>query len=230
MKTLLLACLTAIALPAIAQTATPRQDPAQIREVVEQFLQTQSIGLPGETRVTVGQLDAHLNLPACAAPEAFLPSGAKASGKTSVGVRCGMPTPWTVYVTAQVKVLAQYLVSAAPLSQGQQVGPNDVVKMKGDLSTLPAGVITDPAQAIGRTVAQSIGMGVPLRQDSLKLQQAVLQGQAVRLVSNGSGFSVTTEGRALNNAAAGQVAQARTAGGQVVSGVARAGGIVEVTF
>ena len=230
MKTLIavLACL--LSLPAAAQLMAPRQDPAALRGTVDQFLRAQSAGLPGEVTITVGQLDARMSLPACPAPEAFLPAGSRVWGKTSVGVRCLAPSPWIVYVTAQVKVIADYVASAAPLAQGQLVGPNDVMRMKGDLTILPAGILTDPAQAIGRTVAMSVGMGSPLRVDSLRIQQVVQQGQAVRLVSSGPGFSVATEGRALNNAAVGQIAQARTPAGQVVSGVARAGGYVDVTY
>ena len=227
----LAAIACSMALPAAAQVVVvAREVPAAIRSTVEQFLRTQAAGLPGEVQVSVGQVDARLALPACSNPEAFLPQGSRVWGKTSVGVRCTVPSPWTVYVPAQVKVIAEYLASAAPLAQGQLVGPNDVVKIKGDLTALPAGVLTESQQAIGRTVAMSIGLGSPLRQDSLKLQQAIVQGQAVRVVSTGAGFSVATEARALNNAAAGQMAQARTPGGQVVSGIARAGGIVDVTF
>jgi len=76
----------------------------------------------------------------------------------------------------------------------------------------------------------SLPAGTPLRNDALRSVQAVQQGQTVRLTSSGPGFTVTAEARALNNAAEGQVAQARTASGQVVSGVARAGGIIEVTY
>jgi flagella basal body P-ring formation protein FlgA len=56
------------------------------------------------------------------------------------------------------------------------------------------------------------------------------QGQTVKIVSSGPGFQITAEARALNNAVEGQVAQARTAGGQVISGVARPGGVLEVNF
>ncbi len=52
----------------------------------------------------------------------------------------------------------------------------------------------------------------------------------IKLMSSGPGFQVTTEARALNNAAEGQTAQAKTPGGQLVSGIARAGGILEVTY
>ena len=220
---------------ACAQVLAPgispaRQDASAIRSTAEQFLRTQSAGLPGEVQIAVGQLDTRLNLPSCATLDAFLPGGARAWGKTTVGVRCAAPTPWTVFVTAQVKVVADYLITAHPLVAGQLVGSGDIATIRGDLATLAAGVLTDPTQALGRTVSMSVGLGSPLRQELLKSQQAVQQGQAVRLVSNGAGFNVSTEGRALNNAAAGQIAQARTPGGQVVSGVARAGGIVEVTF
>jgi flagella basal body P-ring formation protein FlgA len=58
----------------------------------------------------------------------------------------------------------------------------------------------------------------------------VQQGQSVRLVSNGNGFSVSSEARAIGNAAEGQVVQVRTPAGAVVSGTARAGGLVEVSF
>jgi flagella basal body P-ring formation protein FlgA len=91
-------------------------------------------------------------------------------------------------------------------------------------------VVTDAGQAIGRTLTRSVPAGSPLRQDGLKAQQAVQQGQIVRVVSNGPGFSVTTEGRAMTNGAEGQMVQARTASGQVVSGLASMGGIVTVNY
>jgi flagellar basal body P-ring formation protein FlgA len=110
------------------------------------------------------------------------------------------------------------------------IGPNDVAKINGDLTALPQGIITDSSQAIGRTAAASLSAGTPLRNDALRSMQAVQQGQTVRLVSTGPGFRVSAEARALNNATEGQVAQARTASGQVVSGVAKAGGVVEVAY
>jgi flagella basal body P-ring formation protein FlgA len=213
-----------------AQERSTRQEPAALRETVEQFLHTQANGLPGQVSIAVGAVDSRLNLPACAAPEAFLPPGSRAWGKTTVGVRCTAPSAWTVYVSATVRVQGHYVATAAPLTQGQSIGPNDLTKVKGDLTTLPAGIITDPAQAVGRSMAISLPLGTPLRQDAMRSQQVVQQGQVVRLVSNGPGFQVSSEGRALNNANDGQITQARTQNGQVVSGVAKAGGIVEVAY
>lgn len=230
-KALLLLMLT---LPlwqqAIAQAPGARQQHAALQETVEQFLHTQAAGLPGNTSISVGAIDPRLSLPACAAPEAFLPAGSRAWGKTTVGVRCTAPASWTVYMPATVRVHGEYVVAAAPLAQGQSISANDLAKTKGDLTTLPAGVVTDAAQAIGRTLSISLPAGAPLRQEVLRAQQAIQQGQMVRVTSSGPGFRVSAEARALNNANDGQVAQARTASGQVVSGVARMGGIIEVTY
>ena len=225
--------LTAFALALTAQTTlaqTPRQDISTIRQTVEQFLRIQTAGLPGQVNITVGNVDARTNLTQCVAPEAFIPNGGRLWGKTTVGVRCTTPSPWTIYVAATVQVIGEYITTTAPLAQGQMVGANDIAKVKGDLTTLPPGIITDPSQAVGRTLALSLPSGAPLRSDSLRAQPAVQQGQSVRVVSSGPGFRVTAEARALNNATEGQIAQVRTASGQVISGIAKAGGIVEVTY
>ena len=207
-----------------------RQDPAALRINVEQFLQRQTVGLPGEVKIEIGQIDTRMNLPACMQPEPFLAHGSRVWGKTSVGVRCTAPSPWTIYVTANVHVFADYLVAAVPLAQGQTITNNDFTRMRGDLSTLPAGVITDAGMAIGRTTMSSLQLGAPLRQDTLRSQPAVQMGQTIRLMSAGSGFKVTTEARALGNGTEGQTVQARTPAGLVISGIAKAGGIVEVAF
>jgi flagella basal body P-ring formation protein FlgA len=215
---------------ALAQEPDARQDPAALRQTVEQFLRVQSAGLPGKAAITVGAIDARLNLPACAAPEAFLPPGARAWGKTTVGVRCSVPSRWNIYVSATVRVHGAYIAAAAPLAQGQSLTAGDLVRVEGDLTALPPGIVTDASQAVGRTLALSLPAGTPLRQDALRAQQAIQQGQTVRVVSAGPGFQVSAEARALNNASEGQVTQARTSGGQVVSGIARLGGVVEVTY
>ena len=229
-KTLLASLALLASTLASAQTVQPRQDHVLLRQAIEQFLSVQTTGLPGQVSIVVGPIDSRLNLAACAVPEAFLPNGSRAWGKTTVGVRCAVPAPWTIYVAATVRVQGEYLAAAVPLAQGQSIGPNDIARVKGDLASLPPGVITESSQAIGRTATRSVPLGTPLRQDALRSQQAVQQGQTVRLISAGPGFRVSSEGRALNNGSEGQIIQARTATGQTVSGTAKMGGIVEISY
>lgn len=234
-----LLCMTSALSLVQAQTASPaagtpaagaRQNVAALRTVVEQFLQTQTAGLPGTATVKVGAIDARSALAACPAPEAFLQPGARAWGKTTVGVRCTAPSNWTIFVQAQVNVMADYVAAALPLAQGQPIEQGQLVMVKGDIAAMPNGVVTDMAQAVGRTPTVSLAAGMPLRLDNLRSRPVVQQGQAVRLVSSGNGFSVSGEGRAIGNAGEGQVVQVRTAGGAVISGTARAGGMVDVAF
>ena len=228
--TLAALALSAVAATSLAQSTPARQDHGVLRQAVTQFLSVQAGGLPGQINVSVGAIDPRLNLASCAAPEPFLPNGAKAWGKTSVGVRCTAPSPWTVYIPAMVQVQGEYLAAAVPLAQGQTIGPNDIARVRGDLTTLPPGIITESSQAVGYTVARTVAVGAPLRQDGLRGQQAVASGQTVRLVSSGPGFKVTSDGRALANGSDGQTIQVRAPNGQVVSGVARPGGLVEVAY
>jgi flagella basal body P-ring formation protein FlgA len=224
------AFVTAAAGAQTAPAAAGRQNVALLRTVVEQFLQTQTAGLPGEVKVKVGAIDGRTALAACPAPEAFLQPGARAWGKTTVGVRCTAPSAWTIFVQAQVSVQADYVAAALPLAQGQAIEQSQLVLVKGDIATMPNGIITDMSQAIGRTPTVSLAAGTPLRADSLRSKPVVQQGQAVRLVTNGNGFSVSGEGKAIGTAGDGQVVQVRTPSGTVVSGTARAGGMVEVAF
>ena len=207
-----------------------KQNLSAIKSKITEFLETQAIGYPGKVSVHAGSIDPNMKLAQCTEMQVFLPTGSRAWGKTSVGVRCNAPSIWTIYVQATVNVIAQYLVAAAPLAQGQIVTDQDVMFESGDLTQLPAGVFTDQGQAVGRTVNISITAGTVLRQEMLKVSPSVQQGQTVMVTSKGKGFSVSVEGQALAKANEGQVVQVKVASGQVVSGIARNGGQVEVGF
>jgi len=228
MKTLTLTLL--LSLVTGTASAAEAMDPAKLRQTVDQFLQVQSAGLPGKVTVTVGNVDQRMKLAACPAPEAFLMPGSKPWGKTTVGVRCAAPSPWTVYIQANVSVLGSYIAAAAPVPQGQPIVDSQLATVQGDLTTLPASIATDKAQVLGRTSNIAISAGLPLRLDSLRIKPVVQTGQLVRVVSAGPGFKVSAEAKAVANAAEGQVVQVRTPAGQQISGIARAGGLVEVAF
>ena len=228
---LLLTAPLALAQGIVARQGMPAvQNLAALRTVVEHYLQGQSAGLAGKASVEVRALDPRTSLPACADPQAFQQPGARAWGNTTVGVRCTAPTAWTVYIQAKVSVQGEYVAAAVPLAQGQPIDPSQLVLMKGDLAAMPNGVVTDMAQAIGRSSTVSLAAGAPLRLDALRSKPVVQQGQLVRVVSSGEGFRVSAEARAIGNAGEGQVVQVRTPAGAILSGIAKAGGLVEVVF
>jgi flagella basal body P-ring formation protein FlgA len=217
--------------PALAHAAAnPRQDLGSIRAAVSSYLARETRGLPGAAHFEIGRIDPNLSLAECPALEAFPAPGARPWGRSSVGVRCAAPSPWTIYVPVTIQVKVRYLVSARPLAQGLALQSGDLLLREGDLGHLPAGVLSDPDQAIGKLMRLALASGEPLRADMLSAPLLIRQGQTITLVSRGRGFRVSVEARALTSAAAGQIVQARTASGQVLSGITRSASEVDVTF
>lgn len=228
-KLIALVCLGMTDL-AMAQASAKIQDLSEIQRVASQFLQGQAAQHDGKVNITLGKIDPRLQLPACDNPSPFLLLGSKPWGKISLGIRCVTPKAWTIYVAAQVQIMGDYYVAATSLAQGQIVGAADISKVSGDVSALPAGTITNPAQVLGKSVSASLSSGTILRMETLKSSAVIQQGQSVRVVSGGPGFQVATDALALSNAVEGQIVRAKTASGQFLSGIAKAGGVIEISY
>lgn len=209
---------------------TTYQNIEDLKKHVSEFLTIQTQGYPGHVEIQPGDIDPRLKLSECADVNVFLPRGSRPWGRTSVGVSCASPVRWTIYVQANVSVSAQYLVAAVPLAQGQVLTEKEVLFETGDLTRLPAGVFTDKSQIIGKLANISMNAGTVLRQEQLKSLPVVQQGQSVMLITQGKGFSISAEGNSLNKANEGQLVQVRVASGQVVSGIARSDGKVQVNY
>ncbi len=215
------------------------QDHAQIRNIVADFVRQQTAALPGKVTYQVDEIDRRIVLPQCANPEAFLPAGSQLIGKTSVGVRCNPPSrkeeandrptrtgSWSIFVPVQVRLSLNLLTSARQLPLGHTLQEQDLASQATESSQ--AGGFTDPKQVIGKVLRYGIAAGQALREDMLRQPYSVTQGQVVTLAVQGNGFSIRGEGVALNNAGEGQAVQVRVGSGRVISGVARAGGVVEI--
>ncbi|UCV08868.1 flagellar basal body P-ring formation chaperone FlgA [Dechloromonas denitrificans] len=200
-----------------------------VLDTAERYVRLQTQGLPGKITITMGKLDVS-RLPPCSAHEAYSPPGTRLSGKTHIGVRCLGPNIWSALVPVQIAVSGSYVTTTRPLAAGQTLQAGDLTTLSGDVSSLPTGVVTDPEMAIGKTLRNSLGAGQALRSDQLQAPLVVRQGMSVRLISRGSGFAVSAEGKAVNNAAEGQMVQVRMNSGQTLSGIAQADGSVEVSY
>lgn len=200
-----------------------------VLDTAERYVRMQTQGLPGKVSITLGKVDVG-RLPPCSAHEAYAPPGTRMSGKTHVAVRCLGPNIWSVLVPVQISVTGSYVSTARPLTAGQVITAADLVTSTGDLESLPPGVVNDPSAAIGKTLRNSLTAGQPLRANQLTAPIVIRLGQNVRVISQGSGFMVSSEGKALNNAAEGQVVQVRMPSGQTVSGLAKNDGSIEISF
>jgi flagella basal body P-ring formation protein FlgA len=222
-------CAAALLLAAQGARAQPQwQDLDELRRAAESFAQAQLAALPGRAEVEVGALDPRTRLARCESLQSFLAPGARLWGNSNVGVRCVRPHAWSIFVPVNVRVSAEVLVTARPIGRGQTLAEADLVTQTVDLTRWPIGLLSDPAQALGRAPVAALPAGVPLRADMLRAAYVVTQGQRVKIVFQGEGFSATSEGRALGNAALGEPVQVRSASGKVLKGVVHAPGMVEV--
>lgn len=195
--------------------------------LIETFLLQQIPEYAERAKITVNPLNLE-KLPACQQYQVFLPRGGKNIGKINVGLRCLGPSNWSLFASAQVAVSGNYLSAARPLAAGQALSQQDLLLKQGDLGQLPAGILLDPTQAIGKTLKHSVPAGSPLRRDQLLAPQVIQAGQNVRVIYRTPNFSASAEGKAIGNAAVGQLTQVRMPSGQIVSGQATAGGEVEI--
>lgn len=206
------------------------QDGEEVRRQAEAFLKVHASSLPGTTTFSVGKVEPSPTRPPCGKFSTVFASGAKTYGKTTLKISCEDTQRWVMYVPVQIDVQVTYLVSGNLLGQGQVVVESDLQEKTGNLADLPNGTVTDKAQAIGLVAAVPITPGQTLRAGMLRAPYVVQVGQPVRVLSRGDGFEVSNEGRALASAASGQQVQVKLNTGQVLTGVARSDGLVEVVL
>lgn len=205
------------------------QEIALIKNAVEVFLYNNAANLPGQVIVNVGQIDNQLKLAKCPRLEPFAPQGSRFWGKTSVGVRCeSEAATWTIYVQAEVNVMADILHVTRSVTRGQTITHEDIALQNINLTQTPDSIFTDPNQVIGKIAATNLTAGQPLRPQMLRAPYVILRGQMVNLVVQGRGFNIRSEGKALTDAAEGQVVQVRNKSGKIISGLARNNSIVEI--
>lgn len=214
--------LILLCLPMLADAAEILEGP------IRRFVQRETQGSAGKTSVTVGALSAGTRIGECANPDVFIPSGSRLWGVLNIGVRCAEPSQWTVYVPVEVRVHGRYLVARRKLGAGTVVGEQDISEREGELTSLPANVLTETGQAVGKRIRVGIAIDTPLRAEHLVQLPVIRQGQTVRLVIRGPNFSVSSDGKALANANEGESLRVKTAAGHTVTGTARSNGVVEV--
>jgi flagella basal body P-ring formation protein FlgA len=186
---------------------------------------------PGlRAEIAVGEIDSRLRLAACEHTEVFLRPGGRLWGRSFVGYRCRQHPGWSISVPVTVRLYGLALVAAQSLPALQSISTAAVRQEEVEMTREPGGVVVDAAQLEDRICTRGLEPGQPIPLNALRAVPAVGQGDAVKLVGLGSGFSISTDGVALATAAAGESVRVRVESGRTVSGVARRGRIVEVSF
>lgn len=231
-RQLLTICGAALAstLPLAAAQAQTTADSVRL------FVQREASGVvpvgAGSVRVdvTVGQLDPRLQLAPCARSEPFIPTGARLWGRAHVGLRCVEGASWSVLLPVTVRIYGPALVAARPLNALAPLTQDDVQLADVEWTREPQGVVTDMQQLANRVLQRPVATGQPIALTALRAPVVITQGDPVKLVGTGLNFSISSQAIALSSAQDGQSVRVRTESGRVLSGTARAGRQVDVSF
>ena len=175
---------------------------------------------PLRTEIELGELDSRLRLAPCAKVEPFLPPGARLWGKTRLGLRCVQGTSrWTVFLPLTVKAFGPAWVVRGDLASGTVLTESDALQAEVDWALDSSPVMATPEQWVGQVAARPLSTGQVLRQAAIRPAQVFLAGAQVRVVAQGQGFQVITDGLALSTGVIGQPARVRMDNGRVMSGL-----------
>ena len=181
---------------------------------------TSANGIALRMEVSVGALDARLRLAPCAKVEPFVPPGTRLWGKSRLGLRCvDGASRWSVFLPVTVKAFGPAWVAKSSVSAGTLLSLDDAMEAEVDWAEEASPVAALPEQWIGQVATRSWAAGQTIRQSMVKAPQVFQAGAQIRVVAQGPGFQVSSDGQALTAGVVGQAARVRVEGGRMMSGV-----------
>lgn len=175
---------------------------------------------PLRMEVAVGELDSRLRLAPCARVEPYIPVGTRLWGKTRLGLRCmDGSVKWNVFLPVTIKAYGTAWVIKGDVAQGAVLTDADAIEAEVDWAEETSPIVISPSQWVGQVALRALTTGQALRQGMIKPAQVFQAGTQVRVVAQGPGFQITSDGQALSVGIVGQPVRVRMDGGRVMTGI-----------
>lgn len=200
-----------------------------IQAAAEDFVRSNLPDSKAKHFITAGQLDARLRLAACDSPlEAFSNSN-DIGARTTIGVRCSAPAPWTLYVPVTVEVEVPVLVLRRALSRRAQITLADVEAQVRRLPGSASKFVSDVTSLQGHHLKRSLPAGAALTVDALAPNILVRRGQQVTLIAQAGGVEIRAKGHALTEGGAQERVRVQNmTSNKIVEGVVESDNVVRV--
>ncbi|MCP1508703.1 flagella basal body P-ring formation protein FlgA [Pseudomonas marginalis] len=164
----------------------------QVREVIAPRLPARA----QMVAVDIGQPAARIA--ACAHPRPYLVRPEQSVlGRVAVGVRCLDEVAG--YLQVSVRVVGDYVVSRQRIAAGEVIKAPMLELKRGPLERLPKGSVFEPSQIIGRQASRNLSRGMVITVNHVRERWLVERNARVVLQAQGAGFSISREGKALDN-------------------------------
>lgn len=129
-------------------------------------------------------------------------------GRRPYLVECTEPA-WQLRARVEVTLMLPVWVTAQEIQKGQTIGPGDLLEKSLDVSRLQRGFVPSNESLVGSKSTRHLRMGQLIGELDLQLAWAVRAGEGVLIRAGQQGFSATTRGTALTNAAIGEGVRVR---------------------
>ena len=109
----------------------------ELTAVAAEFLQQEIFAHDASPEITVGRIDSRLRLPMCGEPLTGFCHRARPGPEYHGGDPFDGAKPWSIYVSAKVRLMRPVLVLVNPVSRGQVMGESE--SSSGNPGCRPAG-------------------------------------------------------------------------------------------
>jgi flagellar basal body P-ring formation protein FlgA len=175
---------------------------------------------PLRMAVEIGALDSRLRLAPCAKVDPYVPAGTRLWGKTRLGLRCvDGAVKWNVFLPVTVRAYGAAWVIKGSVPSGAVLLEADAVLTEVDWAEDASPVMANPAQWVGQIASRALSAGQTVRQNTIKPAQAFQVGAQVRVLAQGRGFQISSDGEAMAPGFIGQSVRVKMGNGRVMSGM-----------
>lgn len=180
----------------------------------------------------MGQHDIRVSLVSgespCDDPFASLPRKAnERGGRVSVSVMC---TEGLRYMQVQVDVHQGVVAASRGLEKGHVIADNDMIIRPVILSDHPRTVITEKGEIKGMILVHDVTENQPLTKNMLKINNVVKRNDPLQVSASGDGFTLMSQGVALENGGVGQVIRVGMGNRKSIQAKVIESGVVEANF
>lgn len=202
-----LAALCLLCLGGFTQAATQDyQSHDLILSAVDSHLQEEFAGDGDSITIDVSALDHRLQLPLCEeALSTFEPPGGIRLGRTTVGVSCQSPKPWTLYVSANVGRELPVVVALRDIARGAPISEEDLGLEVMDTSHLLRGHFSEIDEVSGQSSKRTLRRGQAITPSMLVAQKTIRRGEQITILSAIGPIEVRSQGKALRDGNSGDL-------------------------
>ena len=108
-------------------------------------------------------------------------------------------------VPVRMETAVDVVVSARPLPRDAVISRDDVKVVKKWFNRIPQNVLSDPKDAVGKTLVASVGYNTEITKMMLKTTRLVLRGALVKVLAETGSLVITTVGLSENDGGCGDI-------------------------